>query len=576
MAETDADMMAFEAHRAGVLSKLIRLFSQGMEPTALAEEAVHLVAEATDARGVFVYLWDEDEERLILKVASKGRQSTAVDEVRLRLGEGIAGWAALHRQKVNIRSAPRDDPRFKYVAPVPEDEFHSMLAVPIADEGDSLRGVFALYSEAEDAFGVGESDIAVEVGCLLAVGLVHAETVSELSLQSQNARFLLDFPVGSTTSLVPALNYAASRIVDLCAVDFFAIDYMSKDDRTNLPVTFAARGENGGDHRVWSTHSRTSVQRVLEQHGAGLESTTVSLGMTSLRGVMTLYRRAPFRARDLNQVNAVAAQLSVILEAVDLTAVNSSQTMELFYGRSQMRATALLEDLRTQEPLWPIVLRFLEVPDNWDVGRRRLKELLTQAVGPRAVVLFDSISGVMLVESDLVAQSRDLKAKINEVLRQLSGEFESRVAVGIGPLVESRVKFRSEMEKAKKTLNWAVVANRRSQNPVACFDDIERVIALPTIWSELTDDVTSLCDSLEPLADYDGSHGTQLLKTLSTFSRCGGQVHHTASQLVVHRNTLRQRLQRIEQLLGRDMTTTTDWVSLAIAARVVESRLENG
>lgn len=139
------------------------------------------------------------------------------------------------------------------------------------------------------------------------------------------------------------------------------------------------------------------MQRDLEQHGAGLESTTVSLGMSSLRGVMTLYRNAPFRTRDLNQVNAVAAQLSVILEAVDLTTISSSQTMELFFGHSQSRSTAILDDLGIREPLWPVALRFLDVPDNWDVGRRRLKELLTQAVGPRAMVFIDSISGVVLV-----------------------------------------------------------------------------------------------------------------------------------------------------------------------------------
>ena len=109
-----------------------------------SQEVLHLVAdrvaEALGADACFVYLYDERSDELVLR-ATRG---TSVDEMtrrpRMRPGEGITGSAAAERAPVMIASAAHLDPRFKQFSNLPEDEYESILAVPILAQGERLAG----------------------------------------------------------------------------------------------------------------------------------------------------------------------------------------------------------------------------------------------------------------------------------------------------------------------------------------------------------------------------------------------------------------------------------------------------
>jgi hypothetical protein len=563
---------SFAERRASVLSKLVLLFAQGMAPEAVAETSVHLAGEATGASAVFVYLWDSDEERLVLRVATPGPQREGVGEVRLRLGDGIAGWAALRQEPVIISHAPRLDPRYRGIDSIGEDEFNSMLAVPIVDDRGQLRGVFALYSTEEAAFGPDELALAVEVGQLLGVGLVHAATVVALNQQSTNARFLLDFPLGSTTSLVPALQYSARKVLDICAADVSILNYVSKQERSNPPTTFGLRQGEGQDHRVLSSHSPAAVQSTSEQHGVGLERTTVPLGMNSTRGALTLFRRAPFRAADLDHIRAVTAQLSVLLEAVDLASSGSSHVTALLFESSNARTARILEGLDVVGPTYPCTFRVLDLQGNLDESRSRMKELFSAAAGPNSIVLADSTSGVLIADASRGRTSNELASQLRHAAQQLSSELDAKVAVGVGPISPEPSTFRASMDLAGTALRWACMVSHE-ETPVIDYAEIEDVTLLPEVWKDLSGDVVALARRLAPLIAYDRLHGSELTRSLSAFARFGGSASATAALLVIHRNTLRQRIQRIDQLSGMNIAATTDWLSLAVAAALAESRI---
>lgn len=57
---------------------------------------------------------------------------------------------------------------------------------------------------------------------------------------------------------------------------------------------------------------------------------------------------------------------------------------------------------------------------------------------------------------------------------------------------------------------------------------------------------------LGPMLDYDAARGTELERTAWTFLAGGRRSADTAEQLHIHQNTLRQRLERIDDLLGRE------------------------
>ncbi len=56
--------------------------------------------------------------------------------------------------------------------------------------------------------------------------------------------------------------------------------------------------------------------------------------------------------------------------------------------------------------------------------------------------------------------------------------------------------------------------------------------------------------TLGPVLDYDAARGSELLHTLDVYLAERGQLARASERLFIHVNTLRQRLDRIGQLLG--------------------------
>jgi hypothetical protein len=72
---------------------------------------------------------------------------------------------------------------------------------------------------------------------------------------------------------------------------------------------------------------------------------------------------------------------------------------------------------------------------------------------------------------------------------------------------------------------------------------------------------------LGTLMDYDASHGSQLVETLSEYLERGGSYDATADALFVHRSTLKYRLRRIRTVSGYDLGLADTRFNLQLASR---------
>ncbi|WP_020662048.1 PucR family transcriptional regulator [Amycolatopsis benzoatilytica] len=74
---------------------------------------------------------------------------------------------------------------------------------------------------------------------------------------------------------------------------------------------------------------------------------------------------------------------------------------------------------------------------------------------------------------------------------------------------------------------------------------------------------------LAPLRGYDAQHGAELEHTLRTYLEHDGSPAATCRVLRLHRNSLRYRLDQIEQLAGKRLSATEDRLELWLALRVL-------
>ncbi|MGY4708189.1 PucR family transcriptional regulator [Mycolicibacterium sp. CBM1] len=72
---------------------------------------------------------------------------------------------------------------------------------------------------------------------------------------------------------------------------------------------------------------------------------------------------------------------------------------------------------------------------------------------------------------------------------------------------------------------------------------------------------------LGALLAYDIAHGSDLADTLDTFLRLDKSWQATATEVGVHRQTVAYRLRRIEEITGRNLSTTAHTAELWLALR---------
>src|SRR6202140_5974244 len=79
-----------------------------------------------------IYVLEGDE--LVLR-ASKNPHPEVVGRLKLRLGQGITGWVAQHREPVAVPEKAAQDPRFQFFHELPEDSYEAFLSVPLMCRG---------------------------------------------------------------------------------------------------------------------------------------------------------------------------------------------------------------------------------------------------------------------------------------------------------------------------------------------------------------------------------------------------------------------------------------------------------
>jgi two-component sensor histidine kinase/putative methionine-R-sulfoxide reductase with GAF domain len=142
------------------------------------QEVLELVADgvsdalATDA--CFVYLYDERADELVLRATHGSRVHELTRRPRMRPGEGITGVAAAERAPVMIPSKAHLDPRFKLFPNLPEDEYESILAVPILAR-DKLEGALNVRTREAREFTDAEIDLLVAIASQVAQTIEHAK-----------------------------------------------------------------------------------------------------------------------------------------------------------------------------------------------------------------------------------------------------------------------------------------------------------------------------------------------------------------------------------------------------------------
>ena len=228
--------------------RLLTETTAAVNSTLDLEEVLHLVAEkvaaALEADACFVYLYDERSDELVLRATHGTRVEEMTRRPRMRPGEGITGTAAAERAPVMIPSAAHLDPRFKLFPNLPEEEYESILAVPILARGEELAGALNVRTREQRAYDDTEIELLQAIADQVAQSLVHAQLYAQAQRRVAELEALARISEAVSESLY--LEESLQKIVEttMDAVDATGAAVVLEDGRIAWP------GGRSGKHAL--------------------------------------------------------------------------------------------------------------------------------------------------------------------------------------------------------------------------------------------------------------------------------------------------------------------------------------
>jgi two-component system, sensor histidine kinase PdtaS len=269
MAATDRTARHLE-----LLIDTIAAVNSSLDLDEVFQQIASRVADALDTDACFVYIYDERSDTLELRATHGTRFDDPAHRPRMQLGEGITGTAAAEGRPIMIAESAHLDARFIRFHNLPEDEYESILAVPVVAR-DRLEGALNVRTRAPRVFGDDEvsllTAIAGQVGQAVENAKLYAKTsarVSELeSLTVQEIHHRVKNNLQTVASLLRlqarsidddraerALEESVNRILSIAAVhDVLTTTYEDDVDCADLIAQLEATLAQGLDNRQVDT-----------------------------------------------------------------------------------------------------------------------------------------------------------------------------------------------------------------------------------------------------------------------------------------------------------------------------------
>ncbi|MFL5948086.1 MAG: diguanylate cyclase, partial [Gaiellaceae bacterium] len=149
----------------------------------LLERIADTLAELVPHDTLSIYQADE-AQTVLIPVLARDTWAEKIMSSRSDFGEGITGWAALHREPVRTNQAHLD-PRTKTVPGTPPDEPEALITVPLVAR-ELVKGVLNIYRLGEDAtFSDEEFELTTRFADAAALALDNAQIRARLEYQAQ-------------------------------------------------------------------------------------------------------------------------------------------------------------------------------------------------------------------------------------------------------------------------------------------------------------------------------------------------------------------------------------------------------
>jgi len=190
----------------------------------------------------------------------------------------------------------------------------------------------------------------------------------------------------------------------------------------------------------------------------------------------------------------------------------------------------------------------------------RFVQPILMLLNMQLVILFEDDQEPARSQGELAAVMADAMAKVKEDFPKILP-----FSIGIGRLHYSVSEICRSFQEARQALSLGRF--RQPENGITCYEDLGVLKLLSHIRAEELDDFAQ--ETLEALMAYDSHNDTDLLRTLEIYFQENECLPLAAEKLFIHANTLRNRLKKIESILGVELNQADVRVRFYVACQAL-------
>ncbi len=568
------------------LYAVIKTVSSSLDLDRVLRGIVEIANDATGCHACFIYFLEGD--RLVLRAASP-RYSAFVGELGLSVDEGLAGWVARTKTPEFIRENAMADARMKFVPELEEEEFQSMVAVPILAKSGDVIGVVVLHTEAPREFEDDVLNFLVHTASLVAGAIENAQLYEETTRRVQALTTLAQLSqalagVTLKEDLYDVVARGARELLRADACQIYRLDVeadelmLVRSDPEGAPEASARPGGAAlvlDLMRRANGRGRNRRRRVARELWPDVNEDSLLVAPLVAReeqlGVLCcMAEDRLFTQEDAELMGAVANQTAVGLKKAELierlTAENIVKDMfDALAAGSLETAEAKASETRCDLGQPHLFLHAERGPgadeaaSAWPELAARLEPRLRKLC-PRA--LFDSrhdrVRALVPLPNGPGAGLAELRAECDSLGR------DERLVVGLSDVDRGASGARRRMREAADAARIG-----RSLVVDGGAVSYEQLGAYRYLVHLEVDDAPHdrYRQSVAALNDYDRRRGSRLVETLEQYLADRGSITASSRVLYVHPNTVRQRLERIERVAELDLSKE-DLLSLELALKL--------
>jgi uroporphyrinogen-III synthase len=340
-----------EPHKSQValLHQISSLVSSDLDLEKILDELIGLTMDVTHCDACLVYLQDTSTNEIVLR-ASQLPHDEEIGKIRMKMGEGVTGWVALHKSVVALAADASTDNRFRPFQALPEDTFEAFLSVPLVSGGE-LIGVINVHHKKPHQHTSDEVALVSFIGEQMG-GVIAKSRLAEQSMSAVKRMETLA-AVAQTISAESYLDRILQAIAEMVAetMDSPVCSIMLVDeDRRELVISAARCSSPEYMHKMPLKIEDSLIGRVVREarpiivsnvlgekqyrypelaRKSGLASLLSAplLARDKVIGTINIYTREArtFSEDEIGFVKAVAGQAAIAIENARLM----SETLEM-------------------------------------------------------------------------------------------------------------------------------------------------------------------------------------------------------------------------------------------------------